>query len=158
MSLRSSLAFLVALLVGCGGNPTVPLVTAKFPSALGTWNVTLTTQGTFHDLGVPITIACPGTMIVSSQTGGQFAGTYQMRAPCPEDGSLSGETDASGGVKNLSVTAAPGTPDLCQHVSGDPFFSGSLTGNSLALHRARTAACGGTLVDQDQVITGTRGS
>src|SRR5579864_8195988 len=81
--------------VACGGssNPSAPTSTpvvsvpaASYTNIVGSWNGTLTSSG----LG--ISVVCNFALLVNSQSGGQYAGSYQISgAPgCSSAGNVDG--------------------------------------------------------------------
>jgi len=136
------------LLVGCGGGdggPTGPEAPDMRGSYAGTW----TLEARVVTTGETASLFCPGTVTITSQSGGGFSGSFliQGAGDCDDDsGTIEGVIRADGGL-TLTVDIPGGDPNAfedltgCVTISGDSAFNGIATGSSISFDASFTTDC-----------------
>jgi hypothetical protein len=113
-----------------------------FTNMVGTWQGTVSANlsigGATHHHTV-----CDMTLVVSTQSGGHFSGTYQLAGPCSGSGAVSGEMAASTELITFDFDLpAGGIP--CTF-AGATAWLGMLAGATLNAQRTEAWACDGPL-------------
>lgn len=145
-------AVLCLCLAGCGGSsssvspspsptpapapapqPAPTPAPPAFPSMTGGWGGTLAITSIIRSSGARSSNTCNQTWIVTTQTGGDFSGTYQLSggttSACSDAGTLSGSVATSGALSALRFVGQPQTgATVCTRISGDGSYSGVVSG------------------------------
>jgi hypothetical protein len=121
------------------GTSTIAVSGTAYSNMNGAWSGT-------HTISAPSwTNICTQTLIVNSQTGGLFSGTWRMSggtiAACDQAGTLSGSVSATDSISGLTwvVTVNPST---CTRVAGDGIFSGTLSNGVITAQMTEMLDCG----------------
>ncbi len=143
-----------SLVAGCGGDdPAGP--TSSFPNMVGSWEGTVTTSGTVG--GTAVTNTCRETWAISSQSAGDFLGTFQTSggttAPCAQSGSVNGIVTAGSAVTDVVHSA--GTPNTCTRLQRSA-MAGVVTGAVLTAQSDETLSCSGTTLTRNIAVSMTK--
>jgi hypothetical protein len=151
----SSWLFLLAVLVaGCGDDkPASP--SSTYPNMVGSWEGTVTTSGTVG--GTAATNTCRETWTISSQSAGDFLGTFQTSggtaAPCAQSGSVNGIVTAGSAVTDIVHTAV--IQNTCTRLQRSA-MAGVVTGAVLSAQSDETISCSGTTLTRRLAVSMTK--
>ena len=161
-ALRSIAALALSLLIvpACGGSsPTSapPPSTPSFTSLMGNWSgsrLMVMTTG-----AASISNTCRETWSVTSQTQGEFSGTFQVSggttASCEGAGTVSGTISADNRISGLafSVDIVSGG---CTRSSGDGRYSGQFANGVITATTSDSVACSNFTAARNLTITMSR--
>ena len=128
MRARILLLTMLATTMGCDDSPSQP--TVQFPAMTGSWSGTLNINS-----GQNI---CTYIWSITSQTGGDFGGTYQASGTCRlSNGSVSGTVSESG-----AISFSPLLPldNDCTRLSGGT-ATGTVSGSTLSATGSESQRC-----------------
>jgi hypothetical protein len=151
----SARLFLLAVFIaGCGDDkPSSP--SSTYPNMVGSWEGTATTSGTVG--GTLATNTCSETWTISSQSAGDFAGTFQTSggttAPCAQSGNLNGVVTAGSAVTDIVHTAVNQNP--CTRLQRSA-MAGTVTGAALSAQSSETLSCSGTTLTRNIAVSMTK--
>lgn len=149
--MRGVVGLLLVFLLACGGGggggggPTGP----EFPNLRGIYDGSWTVVFREASSGATFTFSCPGSVTVTSQSGGGFSGTFTIRSTTECDavfGTVTGTVRPDGGI-TLSVDVPGGDPnpfaDLtgCTVIGGDASFAGAAQGSQMSIHATVDTDC-----------------
>ena len=145
--MRSIAALALSLLMApaCGGSsPSAPppTPTPSFTSLIGGWSGTRLMVMTSGSASISTT--CTEAWSITSQTQGQFSGTFQVSggttAPCDGAGTVSGTIGADNRITELvfSVDIASGG---CTRSSGDGRYSGQWANGVITATTSDSVVC-----------------
>jgi len=147
-------------IVGCGGSSaTAPSSTPQITNMLGGWSGTLGIGVVQVNTGLRTSNTCNQTLIVSSQTGERFSGTFQLTggttSTCAQSGEVAGSVSATGAVSGLTFSVSLGNISQCTRVSGDSALSGVVNSSSLTAQSTERIRCvvGGLTTDNDRTLS-----
>jgi len=145
-------------LLGCGGSsPTAPTApsTTRLPNVLGTWTVAYSAVSAGG--GTSGSSRCPGTLSITSQTGGAFSGAISITSPCADAGNVNAQIDTAGVVSTFVVSGTVAGPvPGCSTVS-EPPYTGRLVSNTMTVNKRSLYRCSGVGdVTVDRTISATR--
>jgi hypothetical protein len=157
---RLALAALACCVVaGCSNDssgPTAPTPAPQpqFSSLVGGWTGTLTINASIA--GLSGSNSCTQSWTITSQTSGNFSGTFQLSggtaAPCAQSGTVSGTITAAGAFTDLTFGVQVNPITNCTRVALTPYAGNVTGGTSINVQSTETLSCnsGGTSA------TGTR--
>ena len=146
-SRRTALILLLAVLAACGGDRTVmePAPADALGTYEGSWTFTFTVVAT----GDTESVACPGSMAISSQSGNEFSGRYAVAAveACQAvSGTIAGVISDDGVINFDLHVSSNGSSGLeymtgCEYVRGRTVFQGILSGDQLSASATAVFDC-----------------
>lgn len=159
---RFLLAALLVSTLACGSSssPTSPSAPAAppapvYPNLIAGWSGTATITASTGS--VSASNVCQSTWIISSQTNGDIAGTFQLSGGttvnCAQSSVLTGTVTPAGAVSITFTAQAP--PAGCAVLSGTP-LAGVVTGASMTLQQTVHLTCSGSAVDQNVTMALTK--
>lgn len=158
---RLMLAVGIAATACGGGSPTSP--TPRFPNMIGGWIGTSSVNGSA--LGISASNTCTESWTITSQTRGDFSGTFQTTggttAPCAQSGTINGSTTTNGTISGLNFSAQINPLQGCALVSRTA-YSGVVSSTSLSAQSTERLSCvvagipGLVTVDRSFVIALTK--
>ena len=144
-----------------GGSATSP--TRTFPNMIGGWIGTESVNASA--LGINISNTCAESWTITSQTRGDFSGTFQTTGgttvPCSQSGTINGSTTTNGSISDLSFSAQVNPQQGCTLVSRTA-YSGVVSSTSLSAQSTERVSCvmaglsGLVTVDRSYVIALTK--
>ena len=149
-------AFALSLLVvpACGGSTPTSAAPPSAPNLIGNWagsRLDVLTSG-----AASISNTCSETWSITSQTQGQFSGTFRVSggttAPCEGSGTLSGTISDDNRVSGLafSVDTLGGG---CTRSSGDGRYSGQFVNGVMTATASDAVACSNFTAVRNLTIT-----
>jgi hypothetical protein len=110
-------------------------LTPLFANMVGAWN------GTILSAGLGTSTSCSLSWLVTSQTGGDFSGSYQLTGGngCSEAGSLAGTISTTNTVTALRGTAAVTNGAIC--TDSNVSLNGLVSGRNITIQRTFTRSC-----------------
>ena len=168
MRLRSSGGWLAgaivvavaALALGCSDVaapvPDEPSDTPPSPylRVTGTWDVDFVSIGVVQGTTAEIRAECDGRLEIDVQQDSLFSGTMLLRDSCAQFGGIDGRMTVEGEVLSLRYTVTVGI-GFCEIVSGDRFFRGTITTQSLSVRATHVRRCGDELTDRELILNAT---
>ena len=148
------LLLLAVLVAGCGDDePTSP--SSTYPNMVGSWEGTVVTSGLVG--GTPASNTCRETWTISSQSAGDFLGTFQTSggtaAPCAQSGSVNGVVTTGSAVTDIVHSA--GTPNTCTRLQRSA-MAGAVAGAVLSAQSNETVSCSGTTLTRNIAVSMTK--
>ena len=158
-AMRSIGALALSLLIvpACGGSSPTSAAPPSAPSLMGNWSGTrleLLISGAAN-----ISTTCKEVWSITSQTQGQFSGTFQVSggttAPCGGSGTVSGTIGADNRVSGLAFSVDIFTGG-CTRSSGDGRYSGQFVNGVMTATTSDSVACSNFNAVRNVTITMSR--
>lgn len=143
-AMRSIAALALSLLIvpACGGSSPTSAAPPSAPSLIGNWSGTrldVLTSG-----AASISNTCKEVWSITSQTEGQFSGTFRVSggttSACEGSGTVSGTIGADNRVSGLAFSVDTFTGG-CTRSSGDGRYSGPLVNGVITATTSHSVAC-----------------
>jgi len=152
--IRAFMLTLAVLAAACGGGPAAPtVIQPRYPNVLGSYRLTFSAVGVFSN-GQRSSLTCPGTMAITSQTGGAFSGSLQMTGACANAATINGQMDTAGNISQV-VLSNTLDPAGCV-ISSSTGYTGLFQGVTMTFQRRFSGSCSGLGFTVDQVFVATR--
>lgn len=161
--MRSMALLALSLLIvpGCGGSSptsaTAPSSSPSFTSLMGGWSgsrLEVLTSG-----AASISTSCREVWSITSQTQGQFSGTFRVSggttAPCEGAGTVSGTVSADNRISELAFSVDILTGG-CTRSSGAGRYSGQFANGSITATTSDSVACSNFTAARNLTITMSR--
>jgi hypothetical protein len=149
-----------ALVLGCS-EPAAPVFDepsdsqpSPYPRVVGTWDVDFVSIGVIQGTTAEIRAECDGRLEIDVQSDSLFSGTMLLRDSCAQFGGIDGRMTVDGDVVSLTYTVTVGISS-CEIVSGDRFFRGTITTQSLSVRATHVRRCGDELTDRELILNAT---
>jgi hypothetical protein len=106
-----------------------------FANLVGAWS------GTETSVGLGTSTVCNDTWLINSQTGGAFAGTFQLSGNgCSEAGSFQGTISTTNAITDIHTTSVTVGSGVVCHDS-NATTSGLLSGRTITIQSSFTRSC-----------------
>jgi len=160
---RAPVLIVAAFAIGaCGSdNSGGPTPSTTSVNVVGSWAGTQTAVGTIVQTGERVTTTCTQIWAITSQSGGQFSGTWQSSGgSCAQAGGITGTIASSGVLGNVILSVTSGaTPPPANGLTCSPSSSQAFTGiastTAITLSASDRLRCSGLgqTFDVDRAIT-----